>query len=148
MPWRHMGERTYSSYSYFSSATRGGWVVCVTTRPRFTPGERTPSTHWTGGWVGPRAGLDVGSRRKILCPCRGSNSDSPARSQTLYCLNYRGSWKVIKFYAKSYGSNIFTRIFMSSVSRLLQHTVFTWIPVHELHTTLNVHRLKLLATST
>jgi hypothetical protein len=26
---------------------------------RFTPGERTPGTHCTGGWVDPRAGLDV-----------------------------------------------------------------------------------------
>jgi hypothetical protein len=25
-------------------------------QPRFTPGERTTGTHWTGGWVGPRAG--------------------------------------------------------------------------------------------
>jgi hypothetical protein len=25
---------------------------------RFTPGERAPSTHWIGGWVGPRAGMD------------------------------------------------------------------------------------------
>jgi hypothetical protein len=25
-------------------------------------GERTPGTHWIGGWVGPRAGLDVGAR--------------------------------------------------------------------------------------
>jgi hypothetical protein len=25
---------------------------------RFTPGERTPGTHWIGGWVGPRAGLN------------------------------------------------------------------------------------------
>jgi hypothetical protein len=57
----------------------------------FTPGERTPSTHWIEGWVGLRAGLDAGARRKILCPCRRSNRDRPARSQTLYCLSYRGS---------------------------------------------------------
>jgi hypothetical protein len=25
---------------------------------RFTPFERAPGTHWIGGWVGPRAGLD------------------------------------------------------------------------------------------
>jgi hypothetical protein len=90
-PWRGMGERRYSSYSYLTSATRWGWVVSVTPRPRFTPGERTPGTHWIGGWVGLSAGVDAGARRKILCPCRGSKPDRPARSQTLYCLNYRGS---------------------------------------------------------
>jgi hypothetical protein len=76
------GERRYSSYS----------LVSVTPRLHFTPGERIPGTHCTGGWVGPRVGLDVGARRKILCPCRGSNPDRPARSQTLSCLSYRGSW--------------------------------------------------------
>jgi hypothetical protein len=52
-----------------------GWVVSVMPRPRFSPGERTPGTHCTGGWVGPRAGLDTEARGKILCPCRGSNTD-------------------------------------------------------------------------
>jgi hypothetical protein len=41
------------------------------------PREKTPGTHWIGGWVGPRAGLNTGARRKILCPCRGSNLDRP-----------------------------------------------------------------------
>jgi hypothetical protein len=53
------------------------WVVSVTPRPRFTPGEGTPGTHCTGGWVGPRAGLDTEARGKILCPRRGSNPDRP-----------------------------------------------------------------------
>jgi hypothetical protein len=48
------------------------------------PRGKDPGTHWTGGWVGPRAGLDAEARRKILCLCRGSNPDRPARSQTLY----------------------------------------------------------------
>jgi hypothetical protein len=39
------------------------------------PGERTPSTHCTGGWVGLRAGLDTEVRGKILFPCQGSNPD-------------------------------------------------------------------------
>jgi hypothetical protein len=39
------------------------------------PRRKTPGTHCTRGWVGPRAGLDAGARRKILCPCRGSNPD-------------------------------------------------------------------------
>jgi hypothetical protein len=33
---------------------------------RFTPGERAPGTHWKGGWVGPRAGLDDVEKRKFL----------------------------------------------------------------------------------
>jgi hypothetical protein len=40
------------------------WVVSVTPRPHLTPGERTPGTHWTGGWVGLRAGLDTEARGK------------------------------------------------------------------------------------
>jgi hypothetical protein len=51
-------------------------VVSVTPRPRFTPGERTPGNHWTWGWVGPRS---AETRIKILCLCRGSNPDRPAR---------------------------------------------------------------------
>jgi hypothetical protein len=52
-------------------------MVSVTLRPRFSPGERTTGTHCTGGWVGPRAGLDTEDRGKILCLCRGSNPDCP-----------------------------------------------------------------------
>jgi hypothetical protein len=36
-----------------------GWVVSLTPRPRFTPVERAPCTHWIGGWVNLRAGLDT-----------------------------------------------------------------------------------------
>jgi hypothetical protein len=55
------------------------------------PQGKNPGTHWIGGWVGLRASLDTGDRRKILRPCRGSNPNRPVRSQTLYCLSYRGS---------------------------------------------------------
>jgi hypothetical protein len=38
---------------------------------------KTPGTHCTGGWVGPRAGLDTEDRGKILYPCRRSNPERP-----------------------------------------------------------------------
>jgi hypothetical protein len=66
-----------------------GQVVSVTPRPHFSPGKRTPGTHCTGGWVGPRAGLDTEARGKILSPLQGIEPRSPGRpphSQTLYLL--------------------------------------------------------------
>jgi hypothetical protein len=66
--------------------TRRGSVVSLTPRPRFSPGERTPGTHCTGGWEGPRAGVDTEAREKILSPLPGIEHRSPgrpARSQRL-----------------------------------------------------------------
>jgi hypothetical protein len=67
--------------------TRWGLVVSVTPWPRFTPGERTLSTHCTGGWVGLRADRETEVRGKILLPLLGiepRSSGRPVRSQTLY----------------------------------------------------------------
>jgi len=50
----------------------------------FIPRERAAGTHWIGGWVGPRAGVDAVSKRKIPSPRQESNR--PARSQLLYRL--------------------------------------------------------------
>jgi len=33
------------------------------------PGERYPGTHWLGGWVGPRTGLEAVVNIRNLCPC-------------------------------------------------------------------------------
>jgi hypothetical protein len=41
------------------------------------PWERTPGTHRTGGWVGPRASLDMEVRGKILLPLPGINLARP-----------------------------------------------------------------------
>jgi hypothetical protein len=51
------------------------WLVSFTPRPLY-PRERAPYTHWTRGWVGPRAGLDTVVKRKINSPYRDSNSQS------------------------------------------------------------------------
>jgi hypothetical protein len=42
---------------FLTLALAGGeWSAART--GRFTPGERAPGTHWIGGLVDPRAGLD------------------------------------------------------------------------------------------
>jgi hypothetical protein len=65
------------------------------------PEKDPPGTHWIGGWVGPRAGLDMVSKRPS--PCRESNPDRPAHSQSLFRLSYVGpfgqiTWMVISPY--------------------------------------------------
>ena len=63
----------------------GGWSA---PRPgRFTPRER-PGTYCTGGWVGPRAGLD--GCGKYRPPTGIRSPDRPARSESLYRLSYPG----------------------------------------------------------
>jgi hypothetical protein len=50
---------------FLTSAIGGGeWSPSRT--GCFTPGEIVPGTHWVGGWVGPRAGLDIVEKRIIL----------------------------------------------------------------------------------
>jgi len=48
----------------------------------FTSGVRVPGTHWIGGWVGLRAGLDMEEKRNKIhhCPCQELNPGLPARS--------------------------------------------------------------------
>jgi hypothetical protein len=71
-----LGKWRYISTHSLTSALDGGeWSA---SRPgRFTPKERTPGTHWKGGWVGPRAVLDAVVKRKILSLRRESNPRTP-----------------------------------------------------------------------
>jgi hypothetical protein len=71
-----LGGRGYIAPNSFpTSALDGGEWSASRPGRAFTPEERTPGTQCTGGWVGPRAGLDTEARGKILCPCRWSNPD-------------------------------------------------------------------------
>jgi hypothetical protein len=65
----------------------------------FTPGERAPGTHWIGGWVDPRAGLDNVEKRKFLTlpGLELRSCGRPASSQSLYRLRYPGSFKYYLF---------------------------------------------------
>jgi hypothetical protein len=61
------------------------------TRPcRFTPMETDPGTHWLGGWVNPRAGLDdVVKWIFLTLPALELRPlGRPARSQSLYQLRF------------------------------------------------------------
>jgi hypothetical protein len=60
-------------------------MVSVTPRSRLTPWERTPGTHYTRGWVGPRAGPGTEARGKVLSllpTIEPRPPGRPARSQT------------------------------------------------------------------
>jgi hypothetical protein len=79
---------------FLTSALVGGELSA--SRPgRFTFGERAPGSHWVGGWVEPRAGLEYLEKRKFLTlPGLELRSlGRPAHSQSLYRLQYPGSHK-------------------------------------------------------
>jgi hypothetical protein len=80
---------------FVPSALAGGeWSASRT--GLFTPGERAPSTHWIGGWVDPRAGLDDVEKRKflILSVLELRPLGCQALSQLLYRLSYPGSYLI------------------------------------------------------
>jgi hypothetical protein len=54
------------------------------------PGERTPATHWIGGWVGPRASREDVEKKEslILSGLELLLLGRPARSQSLYASNF------------------------------------------------------------
>jgi hypothetical protein len=68
---------------------RASWRLVVS----FTPLPLYPRTHWIGGCVGPRAGLD-GAGKTIFLTLTGLELQPvghPVRGQSLYRLRYRGS---------------------------------------------------------
>jgi hypothetical protein len=83
-----LGGRWYSSYSFLTSALDG--IEWSESRPgrALALGKWPPCTQCTGGWVGPRAGLDTEDRVKKCRLCRGSNVVRPVHSQTIYWLSY------------------------------------------------------------
>jgi hypothetical protein len=87
------------THVFFTSALVGGEYSA--SRPgRFTPGERAPGTHWIGGWVGPRAGLDDMEKWKFFPPpgLELQTLGRPAHSQLLYRLHYPGSLIICTYY--------------------------------------------------
>jgi hypothetical protein len=83
------GEWRYNSV-FLDLSIRWRWVVTLFSLLLYPPGDRVPSTHWVGGWVGPNVDLDAMDKWKIL-HCRESNLGHPAHSPSLYQLSYPDS---------------------------------------------------------
>jgi hypothetical protein len=79
-----MGNRKYTiAPPFFNSALdRGEWLVSRACR--FTLGKGTSDTHWIGGWLDPRSGLDAVEWRKVLASVgnRTPTAHSVAHSYT------------------------------------------------------------------
>jgi hypothetical protein len=97
------GVDVYIHIFLISALVGGEWSP---SRPGlFTPGERAPCTHWIGGWVGPRAGLDDVEKRKFLTlpGLELQPLGRPACRHFLYRIrypSYRGRMLLSEIYSK------------------------------------------------
>ena len=87
--WWHRGGSNAVALLMLNSGPRRGQIANATLRPLFLREE--PGTNCTGGWVGPRAGLDGcgkdtvsysrrGSNPKPSCPQRAALPTAPSRA--------------------------------------------------------------------
>jgi hypothetical protein len=69
--------KTYGEWMYRSTYSWRRYYLEVSGKrdapPRFNPGENPPITHWIGGWVGPRTGLETVEQRTFSWHCWDSN---------------------------------------------------------------------------
>jgi hypothetical protein len=106
------GGGRYSSYSFLTSALYGGEWSASRPGRALLPGKGPPVPIWQEtGWA-PEPVWTQGLEEKILCPSRGSNTCLPDRSQTLYCLNYRGSFEVGTNFFLNFGFKGFVMFFL------------------------------------
>jgi hypothetical protein len=77
-------------HAFLTLALDGGeWSA---SRPgRFTPWGNASGTHWIGGWVGPKAGLDAVVKRKIPSPCQDWNPQTSSPLPRAISLSYPSS---------------------------------------------------------
>jgi hypothetical protein len=81
---RPKGSKDIALHSLDLGSRKG---LVVSTKPRPLYPREGPSTNCTGGWEGPKAGLEV---CEDLTPTEIRSPDRPARSQSLYRLSYPG----------------------------------------------------------
>jgi hypothetical protein len=128
--YRRIVERRYRSTHFLTLAVDGGeWSASGP--GRFTPRERAPCTHYIGGWMGPRTGLDMTAKKKNFSSltCRKLNPGRPARTLVTILtelprlcafrsykkklivsyishVNFYTLWKLVIYEKYSYGQNI------------------------------------------
>jgi hypothetical protein len=85
----HWGVEVYLHAVLTSALDGSEWSVSHA--GRLTSTERSAGTHWIGGWVGPRVGLDAVVKRKIPSPSRTRIPDHLVSSPALYRQSYPGS---------------------------------------------------------
>jgi hypothetical protein len=88
MPWRRMGSGCIDPY-FLDLRTCWRWLVRFKARPLYSQ-ERTPCTHWIGGWVDSRTDLvDTVKKKFLTLPGLEPRSfGPPAPSQSLSRLRY------------------------------------------------------------
>jgi hypothetical protein len=83
LTWHHYVKMYWgsggSTPGILNLSARWNWMVSFTLR-HFTPRKKAPGTHWIGGWVGPRAGLDAVAKRKIPSSSWELSAGRPDRS--------------------------------------------------------------------
>jgi hypothetical protein len=80
---RGIGEWRYS-FAILHLRSRFRWAVSFVPHPLYSR-ERAPNTHWIGGSVGPRAGLDT--VEISLLPLPGIEPQFPARRSTDWAIS-------------------------------------------------------------
>jgi hypothetical protein len=81
------------SHVFLTSALgRGEWLASLPNR--LTPVERARSTHWVGGWVGPRSDLDDVERKNSL-PLPGLELRPLGRTIPTVLLSYRATYIIL-----------------------------------------------------
>ena len=113
---------------FHDRGTRTGWVVSSTPRPHFIPGKDQVPIVQEAGWA-PGTVWKGGKSR----PHRDSIPDHPARSQSLYRLNYPAHTHIYTYIHTYKHVNIHTQIYTcASIHTLIYIYVYT-------HTHIYIH---------
>jgi hypothetical protein len=75
----------------------------------FPPEVKALGTHWIGGWMDSKAGLDAVGKRKISYPRRESNTDSSAVNPLAYSY-YQNTRRHIVEYSTPQNITIFSSL--------------------------------------